>query len=92
MRQRAATIESLPAAFEVVIGGSLSYAGVLTVVAVPKESVWSLTLSDSPNPRLADPSISVSDRMAALERNMRRRQLVLLSQKVAGDCNLESVN
>jgi hypothetical protein len=32
----------------VVIGGSLSYAGVLTVVAVPKESVWSI-----PSPRFA---------------------------------------
>jgi hypothetical protein len=45
-------------------------------VAAPKGSEWSLTLSDAPNPRLAavrDPASS--DRMAALERNMLRRQL-----------------
>jgi hypothetical protein len=41
--------------------------GDLIVVGVPKGSVWSLTLSDSPNPKTADSDIGVSDRRAALE-------------------------
>jgi hypothetical protein len=57
------------------INGSLGYRGDLIVVACPKGSQWSLTLSDVPNPRTADADIGLSDRMAALERNMQRRQL-----------------
>jgi len=32
-------------------GGSVAYSGALVVVAVPKNSVWSLTLSDAPSPQ-----------------------------------------
>jgi hypothetical protein len=45
------------------------------IVCVPKDSQWSLTLSDVPNPRTADADIPASDRLAALERNMFPRQL-----------------
>ena len=42
----------------------------LVVVCMPKDSQWSLTLSDVPNPRTADIDIGVSNRRAALERGM----------------------
>jgi hypothetical protein len=36
---------------QLVVNGSLPYAGGLVVVCVPKRSTWSLTLSDQPNVR-----------------------------------------
>jgi hypothetical protein len=58
-----------------VVNGSIGYAGDLIVECVPKGAVFELTLSDVPNPRATDTATGVSDRMAALERNMQRRQL-----------------
>ena len=49
------------------LGNSIVQILVDIVVGVPKGSVWSLTLSDSPNPKTADSDIGVSDRRAALE-------------------------
>lgn len=78
-----------------VVDGSLPYAGGLVVVGVPKGSVWSLSLSDVPIVRTPPPpgsrgvpfgnsdptrssgprQLGVTDRAAALERQMRPRQL-----------------
>jgi hypothetical protein len=60
---------------QMLVNRSESYSGGLMVVAVPKGSVWALTLSDVPNVRVTDAAIGVSNRMAALESHMQRRQL-----------------
>jgi hypothetical protein len=57
------------------VNGSVAYRGALVVVAVPKGSVWRLTLSDQPNVRAADTDFGASDRRRALEANASPRQL-----------------
>jgi hypothetical protein len=56
------------------LNGSLGYAGDLIVVGAPKGATRSIALSDVPNQR-PTPDICVSDRRAALERNAFPRQL-----------------
>ena len=60
---------------QMIINGSIGFRGQLIVVAVPRGSIWALTLSDVPVARTADTDIGPSDRRRALEANMRPRQL-----------------
>ncbi len=47
-----------------VVNRSISYRGGLIVVAVPKGSSWSVTLSDVPTVRSPDPAMPPSDQLA----------------------------
>ncbi len=54
----------------------LGYRGALVVVAVPKGSQWSLTLSDVPSPRFVLVPVPKIDMRASLaEANLRRHEL-----------------
>jgi hypothetical protein len=51
---------------QIVINRSESYRGGLIVVAVPRGSQWPLTLSDIPNPRLANTTKATARQAAAM--------------------------
>ncbi len=57
------------------VNSSIAYRGQLTVVAVPRGSQWTLTLSDQPNVRAADAHALPSNRAKAMEKALLPRQL-----------------